>query len=217
MSRDADMIIQNAIDAGTRQEIHSLQSSIFALVTVLNNAEENLAASEKARESLSRAINDEREHTYKLQDSVRSRLQAQYQAGLQEGQRQNLHHFVEMMDNIRAGKKIYAVKALRHLTGVGLREAKDYIDMMCDTFGTSTPKTQSSDCGCNDCKCQDEPSTKSDPAPEVEVREHVPTFSKEQVTQIVDEIVGEDTVPKCDGTIWCMCEECQRLYGGRPF
>lgn len=39
------------------------------------------------------------------------------------------------MDECRAGRKIYAIKMYREDTGVGLREAKDFIDAMCSKHG----------------------------------------------------------------------------------
>ena len=39
------------------------------------------------------------------------------------------------MDEVRAGRKIGAIKMYREDTGVGLRDAKEFIDAMCDKHG----------------------------------------------------------------------------------
>lgn len=41
----------------------------------------------------------------------------------------------KVMDQIRAGKKIQAIKELRAVTGIGLKEAKDAIDVIWDEDG----------------------------------------------------------------------------------
>ena len=39
------------------------------------------------------------------------------------------------MDKCKAGRKIEAIKMYRADTGLGLRDAKDFIDNMCDKYG----------------------------------------------------------------------------------
>lgn len=48
------------------------------------------------------------------------------QAGIQYDPYKNLPH--EIVDAVRAGKKIQAIKRYREIAGVGLKEAKDFIE-----------------------------------------------------------------------------------------
>ena len=168
-AENAERMIANAITAGQDAERLTLQNYIRAMASDYANLQETV-------DILLKSLDREREYSTNLCHEQDELFQQHFRHGRESVTTEAAMQFRHMMDMIKEGKKIQAIKSLRMFTNLGLKDAKDYIDTISIAYGTppfapsmpwdspvaTEPPPEIRDaseggpgCGCSDCTCDD--------------------------------------------------------------